>query len=79
VRVILTDRDRCAAVDVGIALALAMNKLYPKDAKLDDMAKLLGDDATLAAIKAGKPLAEIKAAGEGLEDYAARRKGVLLY
>ena len=41
VRVVLTDRDRCAVVDVGIELALTLRRLYPNDFKVDAMARLL--------------------------------------
>jgi hypothetical protein len=44
------------------------------------MARLLGDDATLAAIIAGKSFAEIKAGwSSGLAEFEARRKAFLLY
>jgi uncharacterized protein YbbC (DUF1343 family)/CubicO group peptidase (beta-lactamase class C family) len=80
VRVRLIDREACNVVDVGITLALALQKLYPKEAKLDDTLNRVGDAATLEAIKAGKPLAEIKAGwAKGLAEFAPRRKAVLLY
>jgi hypothetical protein len=44
------------------------------------MARLLGDDATLAAIVAGKSAADIKPAwAAGLANFNARRKAFLLY
>ena len=44
------------------------------------MGRLLGDDATLAAIKAGEPLDRIKARwATGLADFEPRRKSALLY
>jgi len=47
---------------------------------VDDMSRLLGDDETLAAIKAGESLAQIKARwAAGLARYEQRRQGVLLY
>jgi uncharacterized protein YbbC (DUF1343 family) len=80
VRVVLTDREACNVVDMGITVALALNKLYPRQAKLDDTIKLIGDEPTLQAIKAGKSLAEIKAGWTaGLEAFARRRQAVLLY
>ena len=80
VRIVVTDRTRCAIVDVGIAIALAVHKLYPSDFKPEEMARCVGDDETVAAIKAGKSLAEIKAGWAGrLADYEARRKKVLIY
>ncbi len=80
VRAILTDRDRCNVVDVGIALALTVQKLYPADFKTDQMGRLLGDDETLQAIKAGESLAQIKARwAAGLAKFEQRRKPALLY
>ncbi len=80
VRIILTDRTRCSVVDVGIALALAVQKLYPDAFDAAKMAACVGDDATVAAIKAGKSLAEIKALwAVGLASYEQRRKHFLLY
>jgi uncharacterized protein YbbC (DUF1343 family) len=80
VRVILTDRAACPVVDVGIELALALRRLYPAEFNVDAMGRLLGDDATLEAIRRGEPLARIKAAWEpGRRDFAARRERALLY
>lgn len=80
VRVILTDRTRCNAVDVGLALTIALQKLYPKKLQAAAMARLLGDDATLAAIVAGKSFGEIKAGwSSGLAEFEARRQAFLLY
>jgi len=80
VRAILTDRDACPVVDIGIELALAVHRLYPDKFRVEDMGRLLGDDATLAAIKAGEPLEKIKARWTpGLADYERRRKAALLY
>jgi len=80
VRAVLTDRDNCPVVDIGIELALAMQRIYPDKFKTDAMARLLGADETLAAIKAGKTLLEIKAAWTGeLTAFEARRKAFLLY
>ena len=80
VRVVLTDRDRCPVVDIGIELALAMQRLYPEKFNTDAMARLLGDDATLAAIKTGLSTAAIKAGwAKRLTGFAERRQPFLLY
>ena len=80
VRVILTDRTRCQAVDVGLALTVTLQKLYPQKLQASAMARLLGDDATLAALLAGKSCAEIKAGwSAGLAAFEARRQAFLLY
>jgi len=80
VRAILTDRDRCPVIDIGLELALAVKRLYPDHFKVEEMGRLLGDDETLNAIKAGEPRATIKArwtkAGALFEE---RRRGALLY
>jgi uncharacterized protein YbbC (DUF1343 family) len=80
VRAILTDRDACAVVDIGIELALAVSRLYPDKFTVGDMGRLLGDDETLNAIKTGESLAGIKArwAKSGAA-FAERRRGALLY
>ncbi len=80
VRAILTDRVRCNVVDLGIELALAVQRLYPDKFRVEDMGRLLGDDETLNAIKAGESLAQIKARWtDGLAKFEQRRKPALLY
>ena len=80
VRVILTDPVAFNAVDVGLELAVILQRLYPQQLNAAAMARLLGDDATLAAILAGKSSAEIKGPwSAGLVDFKARREAFLLY
>ena len=76
----ITDRDALDAVDVGIALALALQRLYPKDFALDKVQHLLQHPPTLDAIKAGKTLAEIKRLWESdLDEFKKRREKFLIY
>jgi uncharacterized protein YbbC (DUF1343 family)/CubicO group peptidase (beta-lactamase class C family) len=80
VRAVLTDRDHCAVVDIGIELALAVHRLYPDKFKVDEMGRLLGDDETLNAIKAGESLAAIKARwAKASAAFEERRRGALIY
>jgi uncharacterized protein YbbC (DUF1343 family) len=80
VRIVLTDRDRCAVVDMGVTVALTLQRLWPDHFKVDAMARLLGDDETLQAIAAGKSLAAIKALwAPRLAEFAVRREKFLLY
>jgi uncharacterized protein YbbC (DUF1343 family) len=80
VYILLTDRDRCQVVDVGIQIALTLYRLYPDAFDPARMAHLLLDPATLAAIKADAPLAAIRAAWQAdLEDFKRRRAPFLLY
>jgi uncharacterized protein YbbC (DUF1343 family) len=80
VRAILTDRNACSAVDIGIELALVLRRLHPGEFKVNDMGRLLGDDETLRAIEAGESRAAIKARwAKGLRGFEERRQSALLY
>jgi len=79
-RILLTDRDRCSAVDVGLEIARTLCRLYPKDFDPDKMNRLLLDAPTLEAIKANKPLKDIRAAWQkDLDDFARIRARYLMY
>jgi len=80
VSIILTDRDRCNVVDVGLLIAETLYRLYPKDFDPDKMRHLLVHPPTLAAIKAGKPLSEIRALWQkDLDEFMQRRAKYLIY
>jgi uncharacterized protein YbbC (DUF1343 family)/CubicO group peptidase (beta-lactamase class C family) len=77
---VITDRDQLNAVDLGITLALAFQRLYPKDFAIDKMQTLLQDKPTLEAIKAGKSLTEIKSTWvNDLEAFKQRCAAHLMY
>ena len=79
-RVLRAGRVHGAVGDVGVVVALTLQRLYPNDFKADAMAHLLANDDTLADIKAGKSLAEIKARWAApLAEFEARRKKFLIY
>ena len=78
--ILITDRDRLRAVDVGILLALTLHRLYPDDYALDKIASLLRHTPTSEAIAAGKRLDEIRRSWEAdLERFKKRREPFLLY
>ena len=80
VNIILTDREKCRMVDVGLLIAETLFQLYPQDFHPEKMSVLLRDPATLAAVKAGESLAEIHALWQpGLDRYEQRRAACLLY
>lgn len=80
VRIIVTERGVFRAADVGIALGTVLNRLHGKEFGAGKMLKLAGDKGTLEAIRAGRPVAEIKAKWEGLLGaFAERRREFLLY
>jgi uncharacterized protein YbbC (DUF1343 family) len=60
VRMTITDRRALRSVDAGIAIASALARLYPTQFPVDEIQPLLRHRATLEAIRAGKPLAEIR-------------------
>ncbi len=77
---LITDRDKLDAVDIGITIALTMQRLYPNDYALEKIAPLLRDTPSLDAIKAGRTLKEIKQAWSAdLEKFRKRRAPFLLY
>jgi uncharacterized protein YbbC (DUF1343 family) len=80
VNIVVIDRDALNAVDVGIALALTLQRLYPNDFALEKVQHLLQHELTINAIKTGKPLAEIKKLWAGdLDEFKKRREKFLIY
>jgi uncharacterized protein YbbC (DUF1343 family)/CubicO group peptidase (beta-lactamase class C family) len=80
VSIVLTDREKLQAVDVGLAIGLAVQKLYPNDFALQKVQTLLQHTNTIQAFKTGKPISQIKAAWENeLTDFKRRRQKYLLY
>lgn len=80
VYIMLTDRNACNVVDIGLVIAKTLHRWYPKDFEVDKLKHLLLDPKTLAAIKADKPLAEITALWKSDRvEFESRRKSFLLY
>ena len=80
VNIVLTDRDHCNVVDVGITIAKVLNRLYPDQFNVDKFDVLMGNKATLKAIKDDEPLAEIRKLWTAdLEKFQERRAKYLLY
>jgi uncharacterized protein YbbC (DUF1343 family)/CubicO group peptidase (beta-lactamase class C family) len=78
--IVVTDREKLQAVDFGLAIGLAAQKLYPKDFALQKVQTLLQHSNTLQSIKAGKPISQIKAAWDDeLTEFKRRRQKYLLY
>jgi uncharacterized protein YbbC (DUF1343 family) len=77
---VITDRDAVNAVDLGLTLALILQRLYPGDFALNKLDALLQHAPTIEAIKAGKPLAQIKQAwAVELAAFKKRRAPFLVY
>ena len=77
---VVANRDKLNAVDVGITLALILQRLYPNDFALPKLNTLLQHPSTVEAIKAGATLTEIRANwARDLVAFEKRRKPFLLY
>ena len=77
---VLNDRDRCNVVDVGLQMAKTLNRLYPNNFNPEKIQRLLLHKPTLEAIKADKPLNEIRASwAADLKEFDKRREKFLIY
>jgi uncharacterized protein YbbC (DUF1343 family) len=80
VSILITDRERCNSMDAGLLIAKTLYRLYPKNFSVKKMSHLLLHPPTLEAIKADKPLPEIRALWQpDLDEFRARRARFLLY
>ena len=80
VNIILTDREHCQVVDIGVLAAKILNRWYPEQFQVRKMETLLVDEPTLQAIVDDKPLSEIRAQWAAkTEEFALRRAKYLLY
>jgi uncharacterized protein YbbC (DUF1343 family) len=80
VRILVTDRETCASVDLGITLGKTLARLYPEQWQTKNLHKLLAHPASVEAILADQPLREIRALWQPeLGKFLERRKKVLIY
>lgn len=80
VNIILTDREKCDVVDIGILIASTLHRLYPKDYDLTKFNRLLGHPATIQMIRDGKSVKEIRKSWEpAVKEFMKRRKEFLIY
>lgn len=80
IQMIVTDRESLNAVDVGVTLAITLQRLYREELQLEKMSKLLGHPATLDAIRAGRSLSHIRTLWTaGRKQFRERRERNLLY
>lgn len=80
VYLMLNDRDLCPVVEVGLTLALTLQRLHPGVFALDRMSHLLRHPPTLEAIRSGRTATEIRALwAADLGEFHARRSRFLIY
>jgi len=80
VSLLLTDRNACNVVDVGLEIARTLGRCYPEKFDPDQLSRLLMHPPTLEGLKADKSLAEIHATWQkDLEEFRAIRSKYLMY
>jgi uncharacterized protein YbbC (DUF1343 family)/CubicO group peptidase (beta-lactamase class C family) len=80
VSILITEREQCNSLDIGILIAKTLCRLYPKNFSVKKMSHLLLHPPTLEAIIQDKPLSEIRASWQAdLDEFKSRRAKFLLY
>jgi uncharacterized protein YbbC (DUF1343 family) len=80
VRLTILDRNAVDPPAVGIELAAALQRLYPKEFEIDKMKSLLANDAELAKLKKGEdPRRMVASWQRGLRGFRKLRRKYLLY
>ncbi len=80
VRFVITDREIVNAVGLGLEVAAALEKLYPRRIRWDRNQRLIGHRETIAALEAGQDPRRIQEAlEEPLGEFLQRREAYLLY
>jgi uncharacterized protein YbbC (DUF1343 family) len=80
IRIILLDRKVLDSPALGIEIASALYRLYPKDFQIDKTLGLVGSREVLQALKNGQdPISIVQSWQPGLEDFSKVRSKYLLY
>ena len=78
--ILVLDRAKLQSVALGLHLASALRETHPTEWQTKGFNRLLVSEATNAAVLAGKPVADVLAAGAAdVAKFTARRKPFLLY
>jgi uncharacterized protein YbbC (DUF1343 family) len=78
VRIVVTNREAARPAAMGIEIAAALQKLYPGKIDIERCARLIGNRATIDALKAGENPRDIVRRWN-LDAFLAQRKLYLLY
>ena len=80
VQISITDRTAMDPIRLGLEFATLLYRLHPLDWKIDDSYRLLNNQETLDAIKAGASALQIlQSTRPGLEAFRLRRANYLIY
>jgi uncharacterized protein YbbC (DUF1343 family) len=79
-RITVSDRRALDPVSLGVAVAVALHKLYPVEWHVAELDRMIADKAVVAAITAGQPVTAIEALWQGsLAAFRAKREKYVLY
>lgn len=80
IEVIVTDRERCEPVGVGLAIAAGLQHLHSKEWDTRSLHRLLGNRSVVEGIRDGTLVgAEDARVREGLSDFLVRKSQYQLY
>jgi uncharacterized protein YbbC (DUF1343 family) len=80
IRLAVTDRAGFEPIRTGVAIARALQELYPSAWKPDKLNGIIANRGVTSAILSGRPLSDIEAMWKPeLDSFRARRKKYLLY
>ena len=80
VRFVVTDRDALRPVDVGVALATTLQRMYPDEFKSPRFGTLIGHEASVKLIEQGAGLDQLHQLwASPVTEFIARRSRYLLY
>ncbi|MCX6590285.1 MAG: DUF1343 domain-containing protein [Acidobacteria bacterium] len=78
VRLVITEREAVNSTLLGVELAAALQKLYPGKIDIEACARLIGNRATMEAIKKGDDPRRVVGSWD-MADFMAKRQRALLY
>ncbi len=80
VNVVVVDRDRLAAVRLGLEIAGALRKLYPDDWQTTHFNRLLGNDSVFQSIVDGEPIQDTWLKSQAnVDDFLRKRQACMIY
>lgn len=80
VNIILTDRDRCPVIEIGLSIARILHRDYPNEFDIEKFNNLLGHSSTVEALKSNKKNPDIRQSWKiDLDEFKRRRTAYLLY
>ena len=80
VQIIVTDRDRLNAVQVGLTMAVILRRLYPESWQPEKLQTLLVNAQTQEALLAGATYADMSGGWAGvLQEFSERARAIWLY